>query len=1072
MNRMPLRKLSKIGSIALSMLLVVVIAPTLDVSVRGQDATSDFQACCLADGSCVDTDVETCGAHGGTPQGEGTSCSDVACPQPTQACCLPSGACEDLQADTCVDVGGTPQGDGTSCDAMPSGCPRPTEACCFDDGSCEDLEPDACSERGGSAQGTGTSCWNTDCPQPMQACCFDDGSCEDLEPDACSDQGGTAQGTGSRCWYTDCPRPTEACCFDDGRCEDLEDSRCAALGGTSQGEDTDCRHAECPQLAAAEARPLTIDLLSPRAGEESSGMYCWESLGIPGLMYEVILHTKTCDPDVVNGPHPFAPLIPDPEPGKRASALRREKRALEVHLSHLSKYCENVGKMFEQLRNARNEIPNRLRQLEKGRDEADAAQADTEEQPFVLPLPETCPRSAEELLAPHAALLDALQIEPCQEDPCRGLNDQLRAIVGLIQSLQAHAFVQSLRFEALLRRWVNGADHRGTMALYHELFSLVDAAIALVDEIVGLLTPDIESLIESLIEEQLTDTACRLSPEVCDAVAKAQTARDKLDTIRGILESARATGTPGPAFLVEMVQAMVQQAAAATAVAVEGWANFAEAMGARLWDAYESTLCLDAVLEWLLAREDRIQAMCEACRRCVQDHIAAIDDELEEIAARQAAAAEARTAYWEGQTALISSQIDRLDDYLEEGWLDACCADGSQTLKIPSEGACAEQIEEGLKRALGDKACFLEFECTIECKTEGGEIVGADVECSFESPLAERRPCCCVPCERQQTSLGGEPDPGRPGETVCHPVEPEPSGAEPAGWSVEGRDADGNLIASSPRRASGPGAITQPGRLTPVPVSPGGCRCTVGASMAGVPILPGVAAIAWRPGDPAMLAVVGDCGPGCSAGTQSITIQPPMPSPLWLAAPIALAPLPVSIAASSTRYDFPIEGLYTVTVTQVCEDGQQCSTSFNVDAQEPPGPVLRLSDADLDRPGTMPACGHDECLELAVVLGDEPPAMPVFDHRLTLIAPADVDLELSSACRVDCTRPRTVRWEMTRPDGTLEVFEGEDRYRIRYAFDDVGTYSLCAIETVACPEGVRRFENWWLFLATTATPTP
>ncbi len=811
--------------------------------------------------------------------------------------------------------------------------------------------------------------------------------------------------------------------------------------------------------------PIPIRLLGPLPGEglgDAPVQYCWESLGIPGLTYEVVHHTKECDPEVVNGPHPFAPLIPDPEPRARASELRQERRAREAHLRDLEQYCANLGRMFDQLQQSLSSIPDVLGHLEERRDEADRAQVGG----LDLPLPGTCPRSAEELLAPHAELLDGLRIEPCRAgDPCRGLNDELSAIVGLIQSLHAHAFVQSMRLDALAERWVNGADHRGTMELYHGLFSLVDQVISLVDEIVGLLTPDVEELIEDLIERHVTDAVCRRSPDLCRAIEAAQTVEEKLATIKSVLSAARASGTPGPAFIVQMVQAMAQQAAAATAVAVEGWENFAEEMGAILWDAYESYLCLEAALEWLLDQRDRIEAMCEACQQCVRDEIDAIDGELDRIEAQEEAAAEARRAYWQEQLAWISSRIGQVGAYLDDAWYDACCGQGTQTIRIPSEGLCAERLEEALKQALGDKACFLEFTCALACEFEGGELVGASVECEHGFPLAERRSCCCVPCERQQEPIGSQPDPGRAGERVCHPPEGGTAAPEPGGWSVEGRDESGNLVASSPRRELGPGVVSEPSTLLPpAPVPPVGCLCSVSASVNGIPMTPGGIALTVQQGVQANIAAVGDCGPNCGPGTQSIAIQPPLAQPAWLTSPIAHVPLPVSVAAASTAYDFPVEGTYSITVTQSCEDGDTCSYTFNVDAAGPPNPVPRQPrSGEPVVHGTCPACGADPCLELFYRSGDEPPSMPVLDHRLSIEDGRVLDLELESYCRPECVDDRTVRWEMTHPDGTLDVLEGVELYGISYVFESEGEYSLCVIETVPCPEGDLRFENWWIF---------
>ena len=75
-------------------------------------------ACCLPDGSCVESDEASCDAQCGTFEGLGTSCREVDCPTlATGACCLGDGLCEDTHgACVCEELeGGTYEGDGTSC---------------------------------------------------------------------------------------------------------------------------------------------------------------------------------------------------------------------------------------------------------------------------------------------------------------------------------------------------------------------------------------------------------------------------------------------------------------------------------------------------------------------------------------------------------------------------------------------------------------------------------------------------------------------------------------------------------------------------------------------------------------------------------------------------------------------------------------------------------------------------------------------------------------------------------------------------------------------------------------------
>ena len=976
----------------------------------------------------------------------------------TEACCLPDGDCADLSPGSCLDQGGKPQGEGTTCSDATLTCPKPTQACCFADGTCDDLTPSSCADQGGEPQGEETTCHNTSCAPATQACCLPSGRCRDLDINGCQDEGGTPQGEGTRCSQASCAKPTRPCCFPDGRCEDLAMDLCRERGGTPRGTSSVCARTSCPQ---PKCPPAEIGLLGPLPGEgldpaDPSVSLCWEALGVAGVEYEVIHRSKQCDPDVLNAPHPFAPLIPDPQLVRRRDEHRLEERNLETQIGALLEYCEGLDTFFEQVEQRLDEIPNELRRLERGRDEADAAQVDTEEAPFELPLPSSCPQAASENLAPFAGALDRLEVPPCEAGPCRALSETLRGLTARVQSLQANAVVQRLEFERLKERWVNGADHRGTMELYHGLFSFVDGAISLVTDLIDVLTPDLEAEIQELIEETLTDAVCRQNPDLCEAIETAQTVREKLDAIRSILRSARSTGTPGPAFIVQMVQAMAQQAAAATAVAVEGWANFAEVMSAVLWDAYEALLCEQQALEWLRDQRAHIEATCNACLACLQQTLEQIQDAIDDVDAEIEAASQERAAYWQEQRAAISASISRLGEALEDDWYDACCENAPARISVPGESLCSQQLEAALKDVLGDRACFLTFECTLECEFDGAELIGARVSCEHSFPLSERRACCCVPCQYESTSLGSAPDPGGVGTPVCLP--PGATSGAPGTWEVQARDEDGRLVGESPRRLLGSGGITEPREI---PTTRPGCDCAISGSLDGASVSPG--ALILAPSNvPVVISAGGGCGAPCAAGTTSITVQPPAPAPTWLGIPLVFAPPPFSVAGSTATYSFPFPGRYRVTLTRLCEDGSECSAEFDVLASVPPSPVLRHPDTGGSSSTCCPSCGAEPCLRLSYQVDREPPFTPVAGHRLSLLSPMPLDLSLESTCAPDCDAPRFIRWEFTSPSGEMKSLEGEALYDVTVLVEE-GETLLCAIETMKCSEIEHRFENWWIF---------
>jgi len=464
-----------------------------------------------------------------------------------------------------------------------------------------------------------------------------------------------------------------------------------------------------------------------------------------------------------------------------------------------------------------------------------------------------------------------------------------------------------------------------------------------------------------------------------------------------------------------------------------------------------------------LDQRQQISRVCDQCCECVQGEIDAADRELATIAATDLAARERAVDFWREQTPSIALGISQLGSYLPQSRPSACCGDGIQTISasIPSEGLCAQQLEEALKKALGDRACFLTFECDWRCEFEDGELVEFAIDCSYD-PQPERRPGCCVPSQRTADSQGTQPDPGQSGEAVCHPSEEDAAEKNPDGWFVEAHDESGDLVGTSPIRTCGDGEAGESTSLDPKPHSVVGCACSVSAAVDGIPVTPGGPALAMQRGVQAGIAVTGSCGPDCGLGTQSITVQPPADATAWLVNPFAVAPLPVIVAGPTTTYDFLVAGVHEITARQLCEDGQECASTFDVHVAEAPDHVP-ADPADGGVSVGCPVCGSDECLVLSFQYHGEPPLIPLLGRWLALSALDVLDFEVSSFCRADCTGERRVAWEVCTPRGERLVFEDIDLYRISYAFKDVGQYSLCVVETVRCPEGDLRFENWWKF---------
>jgi hypothetical protein len=75
------------------------------------------EACCFTNGTCVVALPDDCAAQGGTSQGAGTICEEIACRPPLAgACCLPDHVCIVLSEEECLAQGGLDYLEGVACE--------------------------------------------------------------------------------------------------------------------------------------------------------------------------------------------------------------------------------------------------------------------------------------------------------------------------------------------------------------------------------------------------------------------------------------------------------------------------------------------------------------------------------------------------------------------------------------------------------------------------------------------------------------------------------------------------------------------------------------------------------------------------------------------------------------------------------------------------------------------------------------------------------------------------------------------------------------------------------------------
>ncbi len=229
-------------------------------SVQVVTVGTNIGACCLGDGTCVQTSVQDCTTRGGAFAGLNTPCGGDFC---DGACCATDGTCLVISRSACVGSGGVFRGALVSC--TPTVC---AGACCASDGTCTSVAADVCAASAGVFRGVDVACAASTC---AGACCLSSGTCVVASVTECVGQGGVFRGALTACGPDSC---VGACCAVDGSCRVLSSSACANAGGTWRGLDTTCAAATCPGACCAPSGTCTV----VSAAACSSGGGTWRGL--------------------------------------------------------------------------------------------------------------------------------------------------------------------------------------------------------------------------------------------------------------------------------------------------------------------------------------------------------------------------------------------------------------------------------------------------------------------------------------------------------------------------------------------------------------------------------------------------------------------------------------------------------------------------------------------------------------------------------------------------------------------------------------------------------------------------
>lgn len=758
---------------------------------------------------------------------------------------------------------------------------------------------------------------------------------------------------------------------------------------------------------------------------------CFTQLDETDITYEIFFSGKDCDTTDMDEAHPFAGAARDPEYRAKLFELFRNLVQDSIYLKSYARYCDSVQHAnIDAIRKALDENQERLNELE--------ALAEALKDEINFDLPDNCDFTDE--CCDGRPCCEGL--DPCDQADREAFFARISCVNQSLIMLNSNANTHTARMARLLSHWRNGADHRAVMDFYDAWFSLVDNLFEVFFEALDWLSTEaiydsyVEKVISKIIQESLVAGVCVMDQEWCDQINAARDTYGKLQSIRKLMESAKASGKMPPKFILKMMQAMYQQAGAATGVAVQGWDESARNLADELIKAYQNRLCLRAALEQQLAGMEACEEFCKQIEECIRESIEQTQNDIDKLKKDRE---KERQAALDKFNDLKDNELKKALNELPMSFIDKCC--NGTTFSLGDQSECAELLEAWLRDQVGDDICYIQidgFSCVVNNNSMTWEYESIYIR-------NNRRPECCEPLVPFR-ELIGEKDEHKPGEQdQCYPETEQQRDEYNRRMGDRGR-GEIEVIA---RRANGQEAARggaqagpRPGGQSVVPDHPLVCNCKIEVSMNGVAATSGATLGNVLTGTGFDLSTTSSCEP-CPPGIITITKQfSPFP---WQAGIAALPPV-VSMSDSLVgSYDLP--GIYNFLVNLQCEDGAECTLDFRVLAfEEIPSDLPE----DIEILNPPSACGNHNCLTFMIAeAGTRQYKTDIFNWvRLDHAGPHDLKLE--STCTPACPADKYIVWDIREPDGNKVVYEGIRLYEITHNFDKNGDYYICVEEHANC----------------------
>ncbi len=750
------------------------------------------------------------------------------------------------------------------------------------------------------------------------------------------------------------------------------------------------------------------------------------------LHFSTAVYSQNSDDCIKEMSSPFA--IDDGFEGSSLKELKAKKNQLQQEISNIKKYCPNFEEWKKHIEDAQKVIDENLQKLR------DVAQKLKESDGINIQYPTDC-RVSSECCQGGTCCSD---LDPCKYEDFQKYLDRLKCMKNEAYQETSSATNNFMNGGMLVPRWYSGRDHREFMGAYNDIFNAVLGLLNVFDNILSELEGK-DNPITDIVEEEILKIAKSIpmegikamaSPEELKAIEDAQSAYETIQAFKSIVQKLK-NGGASPAWVIQLNQMLYTAAANATAVAVEGWKDYANLMSGYFQSSYQKYLCSKKLFANMLQAMEACKGFCKRAEEC---HRKQLEEVQAEISGMRKRAGIKMTQTEDGINSLLKQHLEGQKNDCKE-----ICEQGG-TIVIPdNQSPVGQRLSQLLQRRYGNWFCWMRVKVTANC---------SGTSCSFTTlpELSMKEPFHKECCKKlpPETATGGNPSSGGTtsgggtsieggGHTTAPPIE----GGLGTGSGSEGGNSGGS---SNPGGGhTSPPDPDHPDSGNP-PNQPKSCKCIVPTVFVNGMVALAGSTFHFAP-SAVNIQVFGHCvGKDCKTGKQSVKVK----SPNGL----------IQNGANSLKANLQNFGMYQVVAKQICND-EVCPLKFKIEILDRPSRNQSHPSLNNNTP-SIGNCGNDDCLNLEwKKQGQKTPYMPFADAILNLSPTQVLDLQVKSQCLNHCNvqQKSQVEWIIETPSGRVISKQG---YQLTFDFAEVGVYKICLIERMICGQQKRKFSRTFL----------